>query len=65
MNTPFQWMKQVASHYGGTRNPLIISWPKTITEDVYGGIRTQWHHVIDIGEYVLHALCVSTEFHHS
>jgi len=50
MNTPFQWMKQVASHYGGTRNPLIISWPKKIPENLYGGIREQWHHVIDIGK---------------
>jgi len=50
MNTPFQWMKQVASHYGGTRNPLVISWPNQITEEYYGGIRTQWHHVIDIGK---------------
>ena len=43
-------MKQVASHYGGTRNPLIISGPEKIPEEYYGELRTQWHHVIDIGE---------------
>ena len=46
MCTPFQWTKQIASHYGGTRNGLVISWPKGIAES--GGIRTQWHHVIDV-----------------
>lgn len=50
MNTPFQWMKQVASHYGGTRNPLVISWPSKITPEYQGGIREQWHHVVDIGK---------------
>ena len=33
MNTPFKWLKQVASHYGGTRNPLIIAYPKLIPKD--------------------------------
>jgi arylsulfatase len=46
MNTPFQWTKQVASHFGGTRNPMIISWPARITDK--GGLRTQFTHVIDI-----------------
>lgn len=46
MNTPFKWTKQIASHFGGTRNGLVISWPKRI-KDV-GQIRTQFHHVIDI-----------------
>jgi len=46
MNTPFQWTKQVASHFGGTRNPLIISWPKGIKDR--GGLRDQFLHVIDI-----------------
>lgn len=46
MNTPFQWTKQVASHFGGTRNPLIISWPSHIKDK--GGLRTQFSHVIDI-----------------
>ena len=46
MCTPFQWTKQIASHYGGTRNGLVVSWPKGIADS--GGMRTQWHHVIDI-----------------
>lgn len=46
MCTPFQWTKQIASHYGGTRNGLVVSWPQGIADS--GGIRTQWHHVIDI-----------------
>jgi len=46
MNTPFQWTKQVASHFGGTRNPLIISWPAKIKE--HGGLRSQFIHAIDI-----------------
>ncbi|MGH6997544.1 MAG: sulfatase-like hydrolase/transferase, partial [Phenylobacterium sp.] len=46
MNTPFQWTKQVASHFGGTRNPMIISWPKGIADK--GGLRDQFLHVIDI-----------------
>jgi arylsulfatase A-like enzyme len=46
MNTPFQWTKQVASHFGGTRNPMIVSWPAKITDK--SGLRSQFHHVIDI-----------------
>ncbi|NYT39884.1 arylsulfatase [Sphingomonas sp. R-74633] len=46
MNTPFQWTKQVASHFGGTRNPMIISWPDRIKEA--GGLRDQFIHTIDI-----------------
>ena len=46
MNTPFQWTKQVASHFGGTRNPMIISWPDKIKDK--GGLRNQFMHVIDI-----------------
>ena len=46
MDTPFQWTKQVASHFGGTRNGLVISWPARIKDK--GGIRSQVHHVIDI-----------------
>ena len=52
-DTPFKWTKQVASHFGGTRNGLVISWPGHI-EDV-GGIRTQFHHVIDIVPTMLEA----------
>ena len=50
-DTPFQWTKQVASHYGGTRNGMVISWPARITDA--GGIRTQWHHVIDVTPTIL------------
>jgi arylsulfatase A-like enzyme len=46
MNTPFQWTKQVASHFGGTRNPMIISWPERIKDK--GGLRDQFLHTIDI-----------------
>lgn len=46
MDAPFQWTKQVASHFGGTRNPLIIDWPAKIKDK--GGLRNQFLHVIDI-----------------
>ena len=46
MDTPFQWTKQVASHFGGTRNPMIISWPARIKDK--GGLRSQFIHTIDI-----------------
>jgi arylsulfatase len=46
MNTPFQWTKQVSSHLGGTRDPLIVSWPGHIKQA--GSLRTQFHHVNDI-----------------
>ena len=52
-NTPFQWAKQVASHFGGTRNGLIVQWPKGFQDR--NGIRTQFHHVIDIAPTVLEA----------
>jgi arylsulfatase A-like enzyme len=46
MNAPFQWTKQVASHFGGTRNPMIITWPKGIKDK--GRVRDQFVHTIDI-----------------
>ena len=52
-DTPFKWTKQVASHFGGTRQGLAISWPGHI-KDV-GGIRAQFHHVIDIVPTILEA----------
>jgi arylsulfatase len=58
MNTPFQWAKQVASHFGGTRNGLVISWPARIKDK--GGIRTQFHHVIDIAPTILEAVGVES-----
>ena len=51
MNTPYQWTKQVASHWGGTRNPVIVHWPNGIKAQ--GELRTQFHHVIDIAATVL------------
>ena len=53
MDTPFQWTKQVASHFGGTRNGLVISWPARIKDK--GRIRPQFHHVIDIVPTILEA----------
>jgi arylsulfatase len=52
-NTPFQWTKQVASHYGGTRNPLVVHWPKGFKAK--GDVRSQWHHVTDIAPTVMEA----------
>lgn len=51
MDTPYQWTKQVASHYGGTRNGLIVHWPARINDK--GGMRHQWHHVIDVVPTIL------------
>ncbi len=45
-NAPFQWVKQVASHFGGSRNPMVVSWPAKI-KDV-GGTRSQFLHLIDV-----------------
>jgi arylsulfatase A-like enzyme len=56
MDTPFQWTKQIASHFGGTRNGMVISWPDRIKDK--GGIRTQFHHVIDIAPTILEAVGV-------
>jgi arylsulfatase A-like enzyme len=53
MDTPFQWTKQVASHWGGTRNGTIIHWPEGI--QARGEVRDQFHHVIDIAPTVLEA----------
>lgn len=53
MDTPYQWTKQVASHWGGTRNGTIIHWPKGITTK--GETRSQFHHVIDVAPTILEA----------
>ena len=58
MDTPFQWTKQVASHFGGTRNGLVISWPARIKDK--GGIRTQFSSVIDIAPTILEAVGVQS-----
>jgi arylsulfatase len=52
-DTPFKWMKQVASHFGGTRQGMAIAWPNRIKDA--GGIRTQFHHMIDIVPTILEA----------
>jgi arylsulfatase len=52
-DTPFTWTKQVASSYGGTRNGMVVHWPKGIQGK--GELRTEWHHVIDITPTVLEA----------
>jgi arylsulfatase len=52
-DTPFKWTKQVASHFGGTRQGMAIAWPNRIKDA--GGIRTQFHHMIDIVPTLLEA----------
>jgi arylsulfatase A-like enzyme len=58
MDTPFQWTKQVASHFGGTRNGMVISWPARIKDK--GGVRTQFSSVIDIYPTLLEAVGVES-----
>ncbi|WP_235736925.1 arylsulfatase [Nocardioides alcanivorans] len=53
MDTPFQWTKQVASHFGGTRNGMVVHWPAGIKDN--GALRNHWHHVIDVAPTVLEA----------
>ncbi|MGH3446838.1 MAG: sulfatase-like hydrolase/transferase, partial [Nocardioidaceae bacterium] len=53
MNTPYQWTKQVASHYGGTRDGMVVRWGNRIADP--GNIRHQWHHVIDVLPTILEA----------
>ncbi len=60
MDTPFQWTKQIASHFGGTKNAMAISWPKRI--NAHGEMRTQFAHVIDIMPTVLEAVGVPAPF---
>ncbi|MCA9238700.1 MAG: arylsulfatase [Planctomycetales bacterium] len=53
MDSPFQWTKQVASHFGGTRNPMVVHWPQGIK--ARGEQRSQFHHVIDVVPTILEA----------
>ena len=53
LDTPYPWTKEVASHFGGTRNGMAMAWPARIKEA--GGIRNQFHHVIDIVPTILEA----------
>src|SRR5450631_4076104 len=57
-DTPFKWTKQVASHFGGTRQGMVISWPNRIKDA--GGIRNQFHHVIDVVPTILEATGIQT-----
>jgi arylsulfatase len=52
-DTPFSWTKQIASHFGGVRQGMAISWPARITDK--GGIRHQFHHIIDVVPTILEA----------
>ena len=52
-DTPYPWTKEVASHFGGTRNGMVMSWPARIKDK--GGVRTQFHHVIDVVPTILEA----------
>ncbi len=51
MDTPYKWTKQIASYFGGTKNGMAISWPAKIKDK--GGIRWQFHHVVDIAPTLL------------
>jgi len=53
MNTPFKWGKQIASHLGGTRDPMVVAWPDRIKPDA--ALRSQFTHCIDIGPTILEA----------
>ena len=53
-DTPFTWTKMVASNYGGTRNGLVVHWPRGLKAK--GELRTQWHHVIDVAPTILEAV---------
>jgi len=57
MDTPFKWVKQVPSHFGGTAQGMVISWPGHITD--LGAVRRQFHHVIDIVPTILEAAGIS------
>ncbi len=57
MDSPMQWTKQVASHFGGTRNGLVVSWPERIKD--HGGLRSQFCHVIDIVPTIYEAVGIT------
>ena len=54
MDTPYRWVKQIASHLGGTRTGMVVTWPRRIKDA--GGIRHQFHHVIDVIPTILDAV---------
>jgi arylsulfatase A-like enzyme len=61
MDTPYQWTKQVASHWGGTRNGTIVHWPRGL--EARGEIRSQFTHVIDVAPTVLEAAGIPEPTH--
>ena len=61
LDAPFQWMKQVASHFGGTRNAVAISWPDGIRDR--GGLRQQFHHLIDIAPTIYDVVGIEPPTH--
>lgn len=61
LDSPFQWMKQVASHFGGTRNGMALSWPSRIADA--GGLRSQFHHVIDLAPTIYAAAGITPPTH--
>src|SRR6201987_51157 len=60
MDTPYQWTKQIASHWGGTRNGTIVHWPNGV--DDKGATRNQFHHVIDVAPTILEAAGLPAPF---
>ncbi|MEY4340281.1 MAG: hypothetical protein RLZ14_2131, partial [Actinomycetota bacterium] len=61
LDSPFKWMKQVASHFGGTRNGMAVMWPKRITD--HGTVRSQFHHVVDLAPTIYEAAGITPPSH--
>jgi arylsulfatase len=61
LDSPFQWMKQIASHFGGTRNAMAVQWPRRIKDA--GALRSNFHHVTDIFATLLDAAGIEAPSH--
>ena len=61
-DAPFRWTKQVASYFGGTRNPMVVSWPKGIEDEAKGELRDQFLHVIDVAPTILDAIGINPPY---
>jgi arylsulfatase len=61
LDSPFQWMKQIASHFGGTRNAMAVQWPRRIKDS--GALRTNFHHITDIFPTLLDAAGITAPSH--